>query len=145
MDIFCKVTPNGLIPLYDSDYENKHRLKNGSVVKCKITKPRNLAFHKKFFAMVRLTYENLPFNLVEKWGIHNEADMLRQFKRDLGYFTAFKNERGETEIEYLSISFSAMEQHDFEDFFSQCVDLVLNKYIRGIDRFELIEEIERFK
>lgn len=95
--------------------------------------------------MVRLTYENLPFNLVEKWGIHNEADMLRQFKRDLGYFTAFKNERGETEIEYLSISFSAMEQHDFEDFFSQCVDLVLNKYIRGIDRIELIEEIERFK
>ena len=73
MDIFCKVTPNGLVPLYDSDYDNKHRLKNGSVVKCKITKPRNLAFHKKFFAMVRLTYENLPFNLVEKWGIHNEA------------------------------------------------------------------------
>ena len=145
MDIFCKVTPNGLIPLYDSDYDNKHRLKNGSVVKCKITKPRNLAFHKKFFAMVRLTYENLPFNLVEKWGIHNEADMLRQFKRDLGYFTAFKNERGETEIEYLSISFSAMEQNEFKDFFSQCVDLVLNKYIRGIDRFDLIEEIERFK
>lgn len=145
MDIFCQVTNYGLVPLYDSDLDAKKRLKIGSAVKCKISNPRNYEFHKKFFAMIRLTFDNLPAHLAEKWNINSEEDMLRRFKRDLGYYTNTINEYGEHEIEYLSISFAAMEQHDFEDFYRQCINLVLYKYIRGIDKEDLIIEIERFK
>jgi hypothetical protein len=145
MDIFCKVTPYGLVPMYDSDFDLKKRLKIGSVVKCKVSNPRNYEHHKKFFALVRLTFDNLPSNLAESWEIHNEEDMLRRFKRDLGYFTSTYNERGEREIEYLSISFAAMEQHEFERFYNQCIDLVLSKYIKGLDKQDLITEIENFK
>lgn len=145
MDILCKVTPYGLVPLYDSDFNMKKHLKVGSTVKCNVRNPRNYEHHKKFFALVRLTFENLPCNLAEYWHIHNEEDMLRRFKRDLGYYTTSVNERGEKEIEYQSISFSAMEQHEFEHFYNQCVDLVLFKYIKGIDEQDLIEEIEKFK
>lgn len=145
MDIFCKVTPCGLVPLHDSDLDLKKRLRVGSVVRCKVSNPRNYEHHKKFFALVRLTFDNLPFPLVEKWNIRNEYDMLRRFKRDLGYFTNTINEYGEHEIEYLSISFAAMEQHEFEQFYNQCIDLVLFKYIKGIDKQDLITEIENFK
>lgn len=145
MDIFCKVTPYGLVPLYDSDYDLKKRLRVGSVVKCKVSNPRNYEHHKKFFALVRLTFDNLPSNLAEYFKVHNEEDMLRRFKRDLGYFKTSLNERGEKEIEYKSISFSAMEQHEFERFYNQCIDLVLYKYIKGIDKEDLITEIEHFK
>lgn len=148
MDILCKVTPYGLVPLYDSDLDLKKRLKVGSVVKCKVSNPRNYEHHKKFFALVRLTFDNLPSNLAEHWRVHNEEDMLRRFKRDLGYYTSNLNERGERgerEIEYQSISFSAMEQHEFERFYNQCIDLVLYKYIKGIDKQDLITEIENFK
>ena len=139
MDIFCKVTAHGLVPLYDSDYDLKKRLRVGSVVKC------NYEHHKKFFALVRLTFDNLPSNLAEYFKVHNEEDMLRRFKRDLGYFKTSLNERGEKEIEYQSISFSAMEQHEFERFYNQCIDLVLYKYLKGIDKEDLITEIENFK
>ena len=145
MDIFCKVTPCGLVPLHDSDLDLKKRLRVGSVVRCKVSNPRNYEHHKKFFALVRLTFDNLPLPLVEKWNIRNEYDMLRRFKRDLGYFTNTINEYGEYEIEYLSISFAAMEQHEFEQFYNQCIDLVLFKYIKGIDKQDLITEIENFK
>lgn len=145
MDIFCKVTPYGLVPLYDSDLDMKKRLKVGSTVKCKVSNPRNYEHHKKFFALVRLTFDNLPSNLAEYWKIHNEDDMLRRFKRDLGYYNSMLNERGEKEIEYQSISFSAMEQHEFERFYNQCIDLVLYRYIKGIDKQDLITEIENFK
>ena len=145
MDILCKVTPYGLVPLYDSDLDLKKRLKVGSVVKCKVSNPRNYEHHKKFFALVRLTFDNLPSNLAEHWRVHNEEDMLRRFKRDLGYYTSTLNERGEREIEYQSISFSAMEQHEFERFYNQCIDLVLYKYLKGIDKEDLITEIENFK
>lgn len=145
MDIFCKVTPCGLVPLHDSDLDLKKRLRVGSVVRCKVSNPRNYEHHKKFFALVRLTFDNLPLPLVEKWNIRNEYDMLRRFKRDLGYFTNTISEYGEHEIEYLSISFAAMEQHEFEQFYNQCIDLVLFKYIKGIDKQDLITEIENFK
>lgn len=145
MDIFCKVTPHGLVPLYDSDLDMKRRLRVGSVVRCRVSNPRNYEFHKKFFALVRLTFDNLPSRLAELWKIHNEEDMLRRFKRDLGYYTATYNERNEREVEYHSISFSAMEQHEFERFYNQCIDLVLARYIRGLDKQDLITEIENFK
>lgn len=145
MDIFCKVTPYGLVPMYGSDHEAKKRLRTGSVVKCRVSNPRNYEFHKKFFALVRLTFDNLPSRLAEYWGINNEEDMLRRFKRDLGYFTSTVNERGEREIEYGSISFAAMEQYEFERFYNQCIDLVLSKYIRGLERQDLTEEIENFR
>ncbi|MDO4163976.1 MAG: DUF1367 family protein [Bacteroides sp.] len=145
MDIFCKVTPYGLVPLYDTDLDMKKRLKVGRIVKCRVSNPRNYEFHKKFFALVRLTFDNLPTPLAEYWNVRSEEDMLRRFKRDLGYFTSTLNERGEREIEYQSISFASMEQHEFERFYDQCIDLVLHQYIKGIDKEDLINEIERFK
>ena len=145
MDIYCKVTPYGLVPIYDSDYDHKKRLKVGSVVKCKVSNPRNYEHHKKFFALVRLTFDNLPSHLAEHWRIHNEVDMLRRIKRDLGYYTSVTNECGEREIEYQSISFSAMEQCEFEVFYTQCVDLVTERYLKGVDKDDLINEIDNFK
>lgn len=145
MDIYCKVTPYGLAPRYNSDSELFQRLKMGSIVKCKVANPRNYKHHKKFFALLRLTFENLPLPLVERWNIQTEQDMLRRFKRDLGYYTLRQNEYGETEIEYQSISFATMEQHEFEHFYNDAVNLVLNRYIRGLDKETLREEIEHFK
>ncbi len=145
MDIFCKVTQYGLVPLYESDLDKKSRLKVGAVVKCRVSNPRNYEHHKKFFALVRLTFDNLPQYLAEYWNIRNEEDMLRRFKRDLGYYTSTLNERGEREIEYKSISFAAMEQHEFERFYNQCVDLVLYSYIKGLEIEDLETEIANFK
>lgn len=145
MDIYCRVTPYGLVPLYDSDHDLKQRLKVGSTVRCRVTLPRNYKFHKKFFALVRLTYDNLPMPLVERWNVRSENDMLRRFKRDLGYYTAICNECGETEIEYRSISFAAMDEEEFERFYNDCVNLILDKYLPGTDRQDLLEEVERFR
>lgn len=145
MDIYCRVTPYGLVPVYDSDLDLKQRLRVGSTVRCRVTLPRNYEFHKKFFALVRLTYDNLPLPLVERWNVNSTDDMLRRFKRDLGYFTSSVNELGEREIEYSSISFAAMDEEEFERFYNGSVNLVLDKYIRGLEREDLLTEVEHFK
>lgn len=145
MDIYCRVTDYGLVPMYDSDLDMKKRLKVGTTVRCRVTQPRNYEFHKKFFALVRLTYDNLPLSLVERWNVRSVDDMLRRFKRDLGYYSSRTNDMGEREIEYRSISFAAMDEQEFERFYNDCVNLVLYTYIRGIEREDLEEEIERFK
>ena len=99
MDIYCRVTPYGLVPLYDSDHDLKQRLRVGSTVRCRVSLPRNYRFHKKFFALVRLTFDNLPMPIAERWNVRSENDMLRRFKRDLGYFSSTLNEAGEREVE----------------------------------------------
>ncbi len=144
MDIYCRVTPYGLVPLYDSDHDLKQRLRVGSTVRCRVSLPRNYRFHKKFFALVRLTYDNLPLPLVERWNVRSENDMLRRFKRDLGYYSSTVNDRGEREIEYRSISFAAMDEQQFERFYDDCVNLVLYHYLPGLDRQDLIEAVEQF-
>ena len=145
MDIYCRVTPYGLVPLYDSDHDLKQRLRVGSTVRCRVSLPRNYRFHKKFFALVRLTFDNLPLPLVERWNVRSENDMLRRFKHDLGYYSSTVNDLGEREIEYRSISFSAMDEQEFERFYDDCVNLVLYQYIPGISRDDLIIEVEYFK
>ena len=144
MKIYCKVTSQGLVPMYDSDYDEKQRLKLGETVLCDITKPRNYEFHKKFFALVRMTYQNLPERLHSMLNIRSEDDMLTCLKLDLGLATVIY-QGGRHLIKVGSISFASMDETGFETFYRNCIDVILTKYLRGTDRQDLIDEIERFK
>lgn len=143
MDIFCQVTDNGLVPLYDSDYDEKQRLKIGENVLCHITKPRNYNFHKKFFALVRLTYLNLPEHLHEELSVRSEEDMLACMKLDLGYATTIIYE-GREVIRLGSISFAKMDETEFQRFYERCLFLVEYKYLRGVTRETLLQELGGF-
>lgn len=144
MDIYCMVTDGGLIPMYDSDLEERKKLKRGDRVLCRITKPRNYEFHKKFFALVRLTYENLPEHLHSMLRIRSEKDMLTSIKLELGYADRLWYSGKQIAVPK-SISFAAMDQAEFERFFARAVDLVLTLYLRGTDRKELLDEVDRFR
>ncbi|MBQ8051660.1 MAG: DUF1367 family protein [Bacteroidaceae bacterium] len=143
MDIYCRVTPNGLVPLYDSDHDEKQKLREGETVLCRISKPRNYEFHKKFFALVRVTFDNLPERLVQMLGIRSEEDMLDCIKIDLGLFNTIWH-GGRQVIRLGSISFAAMDNIEFEKFYNRSVTLVLNKYLCGTSRQSLTEEIARY-
>ena len=144
MELFCQATPQGLVPLYDSDYEAKHKLQIGKVYKVAVTIPRNYQWHKKFFALLRLTYYNLPESLERSLDIHNEEDLLTAIKIDLGMFDEY-TVNGRNIVKPHSISFAAMDNAEFEVFYNRCIDLILNQYLVGTNRKTLIEEIENFK
>lgn len=59
MKIYVRNTPNGLIPLYDSDYDEKRRLKLNSDYLVTIKEERNLDFHRKYFALINTSWEYL--------------------------------------------------------------------------------------
>ena len=144
MEILCRVTAQGLVPMYDSDYDEKKKLHEGETVMCSIRKPRNYEFHKKFFALVRMTFENLPERLVRMLSVRNEEDMLTVFKLDLGLFSTSWH-CGRNVVKLDSISFAKMDETEFQKFYDRCIDLVLSSYLRGTDKQSLIEEVERFK
>lgn len=144
MDIYCRVTDIGLIPMYDSDLDEKHRLRIGDNVLCTIKRPRNYDFHKKYWALLRLTVANLPHLIQQQMQIFTEEDLLDCLKIDLGLFTT-RWHGGRQIVKTGSISFAKMDNTEFEKFFSRSVDAILRIYLRGTDRQALIEEVENYK
>jgi len=145
MKILCQVTSQGLVPMYEDDYEEKQRLKIGRVVEAEIKTPRNYLFHKKFAALVRLTWENLPERLQTMLNIRSWDDMLTSIKLDLGY--AHTIWYGNKEVVILdSIAFKNMDELEFERFYDRAVDVILALYLRGTSKEDLNREVEeKFK
>lgn len=143
MKIYCRVTEYGLVPMYDSDLDEKKRLKIGSTVLCDIKKPRNYKFHKKFFALLRLTFDNLPHHLHDGLNIYSEEDLLLSLKLDLGISSVVRMGARDVYRDG-SISFAAMDETEFDGFYNRCVNMILNRYLRGTNRADLLEEVDRY-
>jgi hypothetical protein len=129
MELYCRNTITGLIPLYPSDQDQKRKLKLGEDYKCEIVLPRNLGFHKKFMALINIGCENSKLNM--------PFDTYRRYMTiKAGYFKAYQTAKG-IYYEAMSLSFAAMPQDEFEQVYSD----VLNKIIEDIGATS--EEIEK--
>ena len=143
MDFFCRVTENGLVPLDDNDWEVKKQLKLGSDVHVLVAMPRNIKFHRKFFALLNLTLDNLPEVLQNELHIYNIESLLAAIKIDLGYFNTV-NVTGRYVVKLRSISFAKMDEAAFEKFYDNAVTNILNNYLKGTDRNQLLQEVQSF-
>lgn len=144
LEIWCRVTANGLVPKYNSDYDAKAKLIIGTDVLCTVSNPRNYEFHKKFWALLRLTVENLPEIVQKMHNIHCAEDMLDALCLELGYYKTVWH-GGKPLFQRKSISFAEMDNDAFEIFYDRCIDLILDKYLRGTDKQDLLDNIADFK
>ncbi len=136
MEIILIKTLNGSFkPAYDCDYENAKKIKVNEPYVFSYKKPRNLRFHKKFFGLLNLVYQNQER--------YNNIDHLR---RDLiieaGFYDVRYNFQGVETFEPKSISFAKMDENEFSDLYNRCVDVVV-KYFH-FDKQDIINEVEQF-
>ena len=117
MKILCRNTISGLVPLYPSDYDEKRKLKLGEDYEVNITNPRNIGFHRKFFAMINVGHENTTLDM--------PFDAYRRYMTiKAGYFKAYDTPKG-TFYEPESISFANMSQDKFEEVYSRVLDKII--------------------
>ena len=135
-------TPSGaLIPASDDDSDKLRKIKAGATVRCTITQPRNIGFHRKFFSLVTFLFgiweETMPRQQYRGQEVRPNID---RFRHDLvvlsGRFRATYNVRGEVRLEAESISFASMSQEDFEDLFSEIINVALAKVLNRPDLTE---------
>ena len=135
MKLLLQCTDVGLIPLYNSDLEVKKQLKIGETYEATIVKPRNIGFHRKFFALINMVYENQE--------VYNSIDHLR---RDLtiasGFYEQHETFTGQTRTEPVSISFANMKQEDFDKLYSAFI-VSINKYF-DFSESDIKDNIEQF-
>jgi Protein of unknown function (DUF1367). len=128
MELYCRNTLTGLVPLYPSDQDEKRKLKLGQDYKVEITNPRNLGFHKKFMALINVGCENSKLNM--------PFDTYRRFMTiKAGYFKAYQTAKG-MYYEAMSISFASMEQDEFEEVYSRVLDKIIDDIGATSDEIE---------
>lgn len=134
MKIYCRNTIAGLVPLFPSDFDDKRKLKLGQDYLADITNPRNLGFHKKFFAMLNVGHENtkleMPFDTYRKY-----------MTVKAGFFTAYQTPKG-LYYDPDSISFASMEQDEFEEVYSRVLDRIIEDI--GVTKEEVEKQLINF-
>lgn len=129
MQIYLKNTASGLIPVYDSDFDEKKKLKIGKTYRADIVQPRNYEFHKKFFALLKLGCENSK-NIEAPLEVYREYITMKS-----GHFDAYNTPKGIFR-KVKSISFANMKEDEFQKVYND----VLNQII--IDTQATKEDIE---
>jgi len=136
MKITLIKTLNGAFKLaYNSDYELAKKVPLNEPIVFEWSKPRNLRFHKKFFALLNMVYEN-----------QEQYNNIEHLRKDLtisaGYYDLRFNIEGVEVQEAKSISFASMDDVEFSEFYNRIVDVVV-KWL-GIDKQEIIDNIEQY-
>jgi hypothetical protein len=141
MKLLVRNTSSGLKPEYDSDYEHKKRLKNGSVYWVEIKEARNYENHKRFFAMVNCVWHNLPEFHAKKF------PNVDTFRYDLmikaGYFQLIYQTESKVVVKPESISFSNMDETKFREVFSDVLDVILSQYV-DVDKANFLNAMLEF-
>lgn len=136
MKILVVKTPSGLKPLYDSDYDNYSKIPLGEEFEIEYTKKRNSRFHRKFFALLKLAFENQS-------DYRNFNDLRYDLTIVAGYYEENVNKiTGEVTKCAKSISFSQMDEIEFNEYYEAVKDVICRWL--GIDNETLNNEIQQY-
>ena len=127
-------THAGLIPANEKASEWFHKQKSGSPINILVSSPRNAGFHRKFFAMLNIAYENHEWPEIDtKYGKAKcSFEMFRSYVTvKAGHYTVELTPSGEVRATPKSISFGNMEQEEFEQLYSDVLDLILREFLTG--------------
>lgn len=136
MKILVIKTPSGLKPLYDSDYNNYSKIALGEEFEIEYTKKRNSRFHRKFFALLKLAFENQQD--------YRNLDVMR---KDLIIVAGYYDEHinlitGEVTKVHKSISFSNMGEIEFSEIY-EAVKNVISRWL-GLTNETIENEILQY-
>ena len=128
-DIFCRVVPGGLMALNQAEASKLEDLV-GQEVRAMITRPRNLKFHKKYFAMLKTGHDmaNTDFNM-EQFRVYCQAGS--------GHCEFIEGQDGIIAVPK-SISFFSMDDLEFERLYNDVLGFICSQWGLDEDRINAI-------
>lgn len=129
--LFLRRTGNALWPDGDESIAALMTLPFSKLLKCEVWLPRNVQFHRLYFAMCKRIGD----------GIGADAEAISTvFKWATGHYELVKTKSyGEVRMTK-SISFAKLDEVSFREFFNKCVDVALTEW--GIEADALSDLID---
>ena len=144
----------GRLVCADSDAsEALSSVRTGETVSVTIKRSRNLAFHRKAFALFKLAFDMWDAPELEYKG-EKIAKNFDRFRKDItilaGHYTASVNVRGEVRLDAKSLSFSSMDGVEFAAVYDSILSTVWDRVLRNAgytsesEINKAVEELLRF-
>lgn len=137
----------GLLPAHQSDLEQINKLPAHQPLRVKVTRIRNVDHHRKWWALV-----NYAYDLWEPPDEFLGEKNLDRFRKDLiilcGFYEKHWRLDGTLRIEPRSISFSNMEQEEFDELYDRTVNVIISYVLKNYTPTELdrvMRELEEFE
>lgn len=119
------------------------KAKNGETHEFKASKPRNVQFHRKYFALLNFAFDHwTPGELTGKRreNITPEKSFDR-FRADMtilaGYYKQVIRTDNSLLIEPKSISFASMKEEQFEELYSNTINVILKRILTNYNKEQL--------
>lgn len=136
MDLIIIKTASGLFAPYGEEAQAACAgVKVGQLLQGKFTRMRNYEFHKKFFALMQIGFDiwsDSGAGAVYKGEVI--APNLDRFRKDItilaGFYETSVRLDNTVRIEAKSIGFGSMDQIEFEQVYSKCIDVILKHVMR---------------
>ena len=147
MDFLATKINHALYPADDEAHEALKKIKAGETVKLSMVRPRNLGFHRKYFALL-----NLAFDYWEPPENHVGEKNFDRFRKDIcilaGFYERYVRLDGSTRIEPKSISFAKMSEDEFADLYGKTIDVIVKYALTNYTGDELrsiVDQVEDFE
>ena len=133
----CIKFMNGLRPADEAATEYFKKIADRELVMVEVTRPRNLQFHKKYWALISKVWEN-----IDQERYPSVEDLHAAIKISSGLRTRIELPDGTVGFIPGSIAFHKMNEFEFSDFYNRVVDLIALHFIPNISVPALKEEVE---
>lgn len=139
--IFLSVGYIGATPQlrpYDAEaLKVMQKWKIGDVVAATVKRPRSVQHHRKLFAMLQLVWEGTAVQDTYP-RVENLLDAL---KLAMGHCEPVSLPDGTTAMKIKSIAFESMGQDEFNAFYDQAVDIVVERLVPHLNREDLERQV----
>lgn len=113
------------------------KIRDGDLVKCEVVKPRSIAHHRWFFALVRMVWDNCDTSRYP-----TEDDLRAALTISAGHRIRIDLPNGEVAYMARSISFDKMDELQFREFTERCLDAIYTHFIPGLTSEAARQQIE---
>jgi len=107
----------------------------GETYRVEIRKPRNIQFHRKFMALIKIAWEN-----------QDKYDAFTTVRKEIimraGFYTEHHHLTGKISYEAKSIAFANMDELEFADLYSKSIDVILQYFMPDTDAESLNQAVE---
>lgn len=136
MKILVIKTKTGLKPCYDTDLINYLKIPENEIFEIEYFKKRNPKFHRKYFALLKLCFENQSL-----------YDNLDEMRKDFlivtnNYDEVINKITGEVYKVPKSIKFSGMDDLEFSKIYEDTKEVIIK--LVGISNETIEQEIEQY-
>lgn len=144
MELYLLNTVEGLKPCYDSDYDNKKKLKIGQTYKAKIVLARNLDFHRKYFSLINTAWAYQGEKREEFF--HHDINCFRKTVEIAAGCCekCYSLSRREWIEIPKSISFEKMDELEFRDLYDRVKDVLFKTFLTHITEEEFMQNLTNY-